>query len=100
MSERLRMFSRQTCQKLTRRFIAQLGELAAAPPQRCFLFGQSVPGSCRGLAFGLLAHALRRLSTVTLRDEASWRKLRAAGAREDLIRTVRGRGYVLEDRAA
>jgi two-component system, OmpR family, response regulator AdeR len=28
------------------------------------------------------------------------RKLRAAGAREDLIRTVRGRGYVLEDRAA
>jgi two-component system, OmpR family, response regulator AdeR len=28
------------------------------------------------------------------------RKLRAAGARDDLIRTVRGRGYVLEDRAA
>jgi two-component system, OmpR family, response regulator AdeR len=27
------------------------------------------------------------------------RKLRAAGARADLIRTVRGRGYVLEDRA-
>jgi two-component system, OmpR family, response regulator AdeR len=26
------------------------------------------------------------------------RKLREAGAREDLIRTVRGRGYVLEDR--
>jgi two-component system, OmpR family, response regulator AdeR len=28
------------------------------------------------------------------------RKLRAAGARADLIRTVRGRGYVLEDRPA
>jgi two-component system, OmpR family, response regulator AdeR len=28
------------------------------------------------------------------------RKLRAAGARDDLIRTVRGHGYVLEDRSA
>ena len=69
---------------LTRRFACQLLQLAVAPPARCFAFGQSVPASCRGLAFGLLARAMRRLAGVTVRDEASHQRLREAGVAAEL----------------
>lgn len=69
---------------LTRRLAGQLVQLSVAPSVRCFAFGQSVPASCRGLAFGLLARALRRLSGVTVRDEASHQRLREAGVAAEL----------------
>lgn len=69
---------------VTRRFVANLGALARAPGERTFVFGQSVPPSCRGLAFRALAAAMRRLSSVHVRDAESFSRLRAAGVRAEL----------------
>jgi len=64
---------------MTRRFVHNLRALAAPDPARTFLFGQSIPHSCRGLSLQLLARVLRRLSSVTVRDADSAARLRALG---------------------
>jgi len=69
---------------ITRRFLANLASLAKAPAERTFLFGQSIPPSCRGLAFAALSRTLRTLSSVHVRDARSHERLRAAGVRSHL----------------
>lgn len=69
---------------ITRRFIHNLRQLADCPPERSFLFGQSIPSSCRGLSLWLLSRVLRRLSSVTVRDEQSHARLRALGVPAEL----------------
>ena len=67
----------------TRRFLDNLRELTA-DSDRTAVFGQSVPRSCRGLAFSSLARVMRRLPSITVRDEESWRRLRTAGVKANL----------------
>lgn len=64
---------------VTRRFLQLVGELRAHDPQRTFVFGQGLPSSCRGLSLAWLAHAMARLSSVTVRDTLSHARLKAAG---------------------
>lgn len=64
---------------VTRNFLANVGQLAQLPGERTMLFGQSIPRSCRGLAFAGLALTLRRLGAVSVRDEISHRRLNKAG---------------------
>ena len=68
----------------TRRFMQNLYVLAKPPADRTFLFGQSIPHSCRGLPLHLLARVLRRLSSVTVRDIDSFDRLRSLGVRASL----------------
>jgi len=68
---------------VTRRFLANLMELRVDAP-RTILFGQSIPRSCRSLGFLLLASTLKRMASVTVRDEESWRRLRLAGVQAHL----------------
>ena len=64
---------------VTRQFLKNLQRIASVPADRAFLFGQSIPRSCHGLAFAALARVLRRLPAVYVRDEESYRRLQAAG---------------------
>jgi polysaccharide pyruvyl transferase WcaK-like protein len=63
---------------ITRNFLSNLKDLAANPHQT-FLFGQSIPPSCYGIAFSLLTRAMRKLSSVVVRDEHSFNLLHQAG---------------------
>jgi polysaccharide pyruvyl transferase WcaK-like protein len=63
----------------TRRFLHNVQSLDRCDPARTFLFGQSIPASCRGLALRLLARTLKRLSSVTVRDVQSHARLRQLG---------------------
>jgi polysaccharide pyruvyl transferase WcaK-like protein len=78
------IFNNARPQLITRRFAQNLLSLAKCPPDRTFLFGQGIPDSCRGLSLQLLALALRRLSSVTVRDEHSAARLRALGVKARL----------------
>lgn len=69
---------------VSRRFLHNLRTLAQCNPQRTFLFGQSIPASCRGLARVSLARSLRRLSSVTVRDLQSLNSLRGLGVQAEL----------------
>ncbi len=64
---------------ITRNFIGNLRTLGSAPASRTILFGQSIPRSCRGASFRLLARRLRKLASVTVRDVESYQRLRLAG---------------------
>ncbi len=64
---------------VTKKFLQNTRLLAACPPRRSFMFGQSIPESCQGLSFRILCGVLRRLSSVTVRDARSYRRLVAAG---------------------
>lgn len=68
---------------ITRRFLANLRELTKRPRQT-FVFGQSIPRSCRGLSFQLLSQVFRRLAGVVVRDEESHRRLTDSGVRSTL----------------
>lgn len=63
---------------VTKTFVRNLLELRR-DPARTFLFGQSIPRSCRGMAFVLLSRAMKRLAAVCVRDEESHARLQAAG---------------------
>lgn len=63
---------------VTRTFLSNLAQLARHS-RRTLLFGQSIPASCRGLAFRLLCQVLKSLPSVTVRDKESWQRLRRAG---------------------
>lgn len=69
---------------ITRRFLANVRALSGAPNDRTFVFGQSIPPSCRGLAFRILARTMRTLSSVHVRDETTYSKLRACGVNAKL----------------
>jgi len=64
---------------ITRNFVSGLKTLAAVPADRTIVFGQSIPRSCHSLAFRLLTRQLRKLSSVTVRDAESYRRLLRAG---------------------
>lgn len=68
---------------ITRRFLSNIAELKRNPKQT-ILFGQSIPRSCRGLSFRILAHTLKQLSSVTIRDEESYARLQAAAVNTQL----------------
>ena len=55
---------------VTRKFLSLARELAGHR-QAAFVFGQSLPPSCRGLALRYLSRVFRQLSSVTVRDEES-----------------------------
>jgi polysaccharide pyruvyl transferase WcaK-like protein len=63
---------------VTRNFAGNLLRLARLPRGRAMLFGQSIPSSCHGPAFQLLAATLRRLGAVSVRDAYSHARLVAA----------------------
>lgn len=69
---------------LTRRFVQNMRALAAPPQAHTFLFGQSIPHSCRGLSLALLCQQLKRLSSVTVRDTDSHARLQARGVKSQL----------------
>ncbi len=64
---------------ITRTFLHNLKTLSSPPPSRTILFGQSIPRSCRSLAFQMLSRRLRSLASVTVRDRESFQRLRQAG---------------------
>lgn len=63
---------------LTRRFVEKLSHMRWSP-ERTMSFGQSIPPSCTGLSLALLAKHLKKISSVTVRDVASAKKLRKLG---------------------
>lgn len=63
---------------VTRSFLSKLAELGRAP-RSTIAFGQTIPASCRGMAFSMLAGVLKRLPAVVVRDVESWKVLRDAG---------------------
>ncbi len=63
---------------ITRRFLKNLRAINRHP-RATMLFGQSIPRSCHGFSFFCLSKALARLSSVTVRDEESFKRLKAAG---------------------
>ena len=77
------IFNNARPQLITKRFLANLRELAQAP-RRTMLFGQSMPSSCRGLSLKALAYVARRLASVTVRERASWQRLKAASVNASL----------------
>ncbi|MEM9001899.1 MAG: polysaccharide pyruvyl transferase family protein [Cyanobacteria bacterium P01_F01_bin.86] len=62
----------------TRKFLQNIRQLWHSP-KSTFLFGQSIPRSCQGLSFGLLALTLRNLASVCVRDQESYYRLQQAG---------------------
>jgi polysaccharide pyruvyl transferase WcaK-like protein len=63
---------------VTRRFLQNVSALRQQPSST-MLFGQSIPRSCRNLAFRYLAASLKKLGKVAVRDEESHRRLTDAG---------------------
>lgn len=63
---------------ITRRFLQNMRDLGRSAGQTC-VFGQSIPRSCHGLSFRLLAWQMSRLASVTVRDTESYNRLNEAG---------------------
>ncbi len=68
---------------VTRRFLKNAAQLSVAP-KRTALFGQSIPRSCRGISFKWLCHKLRKIASVTVRDQESFQRLQSAGVNAKL----------------
>lgn len=68
---------------ITRNFLNKLAELSRARSST-IAFGQTIPASCRGIAFALLTRVLRGLPAVVVRDTESLMALRAAGVAAEL----------------
>lgn len=62
----------------TRQFLNNLLQLSKEP-SKSLVFGQSIPRSCRGIAFHLLAHSFSKLSSVYVRDRESYERLNKVG---------------------
>jgi polysaccharide pyruvyl transferase WcaK-like protein len=78
------IFNNARPQLVTRRFLELVQELRAQEAKSTFVFGQGLPSSCKGLSLGWLAHAMKRLSSVTVRDTQSHSRLRQAGVQAEL----------------
>ena len=81
---------------VTRNFLSKLAELGRAP-RSTIAFGQTIPASCRGMAFSMLASVLKRLPAVVVRDVESWKVLRDAGVTAKLSWDVAFTTEVLAD---
>lgn len=68
---------------VTRRFLSMLWEVLSHGRQ-AFVFGQSIPPSCRGPALRMLAAAFGRLGGVVVRDTRSHKLLREHGVAAEL----------------
>jgi polysaccharide pyruvyl transferase WcaK-like protein len=62
---------------VTRRFLSNLHALNTQR-RRTLLFGQSIPRSCKGLSFALLANSIKKIAAAVVRDEESYKRLRQA----------------------
>ncbi|WP_115081739.1 polysaccharide pyruvyl transferase family protein [Synechococcus sp. N32] len=47
--------------------------------KRAFLFGQSIPDSCQGIAYQYLVRCLKKLSNVVVRDDETYQRLKRSG---------------------
>jgi polysaccharide pyruvyl transferase WcaK-like protein len=72
------IFNNARPQFVTRNFLKNLNQLKQAP-KTTFLFGQSIPASCRGLGLKLLTQKLKRISSVTIRDKQTYDLLQKHG---------------------
>lgn len=63
---------------VTRNFVDNVRTLALRPGQT-ISFGQTIPASCRGIGFRLLARALRGVAAVVVRDRESQALLKRRG---------------------
>ncbi|GAB6140816.1 hypothetical protein JCM14076_15450 [Methylosoma difficile] len=63
---------------VTKKFLNNLN-LLGKKPNTTFLFGQSIPASCNGPSLKLLASQLKRINSVTVRDQQSYKKLSEMG---------------------
>ena len=68
---------------ITKRFLSNAYSLRKHNT-KAFLFGQSIPGSCRGLSYKYLVSCLKRLNDVVVRDVESYRRLVRSGIRAKL----------------
>jgi len=68
---------------ITKQFLKNVAQLMNSP-DKTSLFGQSIPRSCKGLSFFLLAQQMKKLSQVCVRDEESFKRLRAANVNAHL----------------
>jgi polysaccharide pyruvyl transferase WcaK-like protein len=68
---------------VTRRFLQLLKEVFRRG-DRAFVFGQSIPPSCRGLSLRMLAAVFRRIGAVVVRDEQSFHLLKQRGVQAEL----------------
>lgn len=68
---------------VTRRFLNLLWEVLSHGRQ-AFVFGQSIPPSCRGLSLKMLTAAFRRLGSVVVRDTRSYKLLKSQGIDAEL----------------
>ena len=68
---------------ITRRFLSNVRALNSER-HRTMLFGQSIPRSCRGISFALLANSIRNVAAAVVRDEESRKRLKLAGVSVDL----------------
>ena len=62
---------------ITRRFLSNVRALNSQR-QSIMLFGQSIPRSCKGISFALLANSIKKLAASVVRDEESYKRLRQA----------------------
>lgn len=62
----------------TKKFLQNLGQLLNRPGST-LLFGQSIPRSCQGISFWMLAWTLKQIAAVCVRDQESYQRLSAAG---------------------
>lgn len=68
---------------VTRRFLSNVYELNSN--RNCtMLFGQSIPRSCKGLSFSLLANRIKNIAAAVVRDEESHNRLKQAGVAVEL----------------
>ena len=62
---------------VTRRFLSNIRALNSQR-RRTLLFGQSIPRSCKGISFALLANSIKKIAAAVVRDEESYRLLKEA----------------------
>lgn len=63
---------------ITRRFLSNVFSLNSKR-RHTMLFGQSIPRSCKGLSFTLLANRIKNIAAAVVRDEESHQRLKQAG---------------------
>ena len=68
---------------ITRQFLKNAAQLSIAP-KRTALFGQSIPRSCHGMSFQWLCRYLKKVASVTVRDQESFQRLQQAGVNAKL----------------
>ena len=62
---------------ITKRFLSNVRALNNQR-RRTMLFGQSIPRSCKGISFALLASSIKNIAAAVVRDEESHKRLRDA----------------------